>query len=758
MAKGLQIKINGIVQGVGFRPFIYKLASDYNITGSVINNSDGVLIYAFGDDLIGFKNAIIPNAPKLAKIINIVCENIEGDVPVDFRIDFSKKGQANTYISPDAAICHDCIEEITTIGERRFGYAFTNCTNCGPRFSIIDTIPYDRKNTRMRDFIMCKDCQNEYENPLDRRFHAQPIACPKCGPQLWFEDTEGNIIKDNVISIVVEKLRAGQVLAIKGLSGFHLACDATNNDAVELLRSRKKRPHKPFALMMRDAATIANYVALSEAEMTALGSSAAPIVLTKGLDRRIAPSIAPKLDKLGFMAAATPLHYILCNEFAKPLVMTSGNLSGEPQVIGNDEAKEKLSPYVDGFLFHNREIARRLDDSVVFEHKGEIIQIRHARGFAPSPMVLPRGFENCPPILAFGAEMKSAICLLRGQEAVLSHHIGELGSVLANSEVEKAVYDYCHIYDHNPQIIAIDKHPEYFSSKLGNEIATKNDLKLEEIQHHHAHFASTLGENMFANDGKQAIGIMLDGTGLGEDFNLWGGEIFIGNYCGFERLAHLAPFGLAGGAQAILHPFRTLLGALVAEFGADRAQYIAIELGIGAQALPIIKLLQSRINAPFTTSCGRLFDAVAAALDICRDAISYEAQAAIELEAITDRNNNEFYEMPFGNGVITTKSMWSEILNDIKSGVPKAQISAKFHNAIAKGFANAAMIIANAKQIKCVALSGGTMQNLYLLGALQKELQNNGFEVLINKNIPANDGGIAFGQALIAAARGAENV
>ncbi len=762
MTKGLQIKINGIVQGVGFRPFIYKLANDFNITGSVINNSDGVLIKAFGANLNGFKDAIIPNAPKLAKIINLTSTEIDEIVPSDFEIDFSKQGLANTFISPDAVICPDCIAEITQKDERRFGYAFTNCTNCGPRFSIIDTIPYDRKNTRMRDFIMCEQCQSEYENPMDRRFHAQPIACPKCGPHLWFEDSLGNIAKDDAISIAVENLQSGKVIAIKGLSGFHLACDATNETAVELLRSRKRRPNKPFALMMRDVAAINEYISLSDIEKTALGASSAPIVLIKGRDDRIAANIAPGLKQLGFMVAATPLHYILCDAFKKPLVMTSGNLSGEPQVIGNDEAKEKLGQFIDGFLFHNREIARRLDDSVVFAHDDNsgdaIIKIRHARGFAPSPMVLPQGFENSPPILAMGAEMKSAICLLRGHEAILSHHIGELGSVLANSELEKTVSDYCHIYDHTPKQIVIDKHPEYFSSKLGNEIAQKDDLELVTIQHHHAHFAAVLGENMFAADGEKAIGIMLDGTGLGDDGNFWGGEVFIGNYREFTRLANLAPFRLAGGTQAILHPFRTLLGALSAAFGCDTVGNIANEIGLGEKSIPILKLLQSGINSPITTSAGRLFDAVAALLGICRDAISYEAQAAIELEAITQSNVGEYYNLPFENGVIETKYMWNEILNDIKSETFKSVIAAKFQNGLAKGFANAAIELALQNQIKTVALSGGVMQNRYLLTVLQNELRNNGFKVLLNKEVPANDGGIAFGQALIAAIRGRGDV
>lgn len=758
LTKGLQIKINGIVQGVGFRPFIYKLANDFDITGSVINNADGVLIKAFGERVYDFKDAIIPNAPKLAKIINLISDEICEQAPIVFKIDFSRQGLANTFISPDAAICPDCVDEIMHQDERRFGYAFTNCTNCGPRFSIIDTIPYDRKNTRMRDFIMCEDCQSEYENPIDRRFHAQPIACPKCGPHLWFEDLDGNKETDNAISVAVDKLRSGQVIAIKGLSGFHLACDATNKLAVELLRQRKRRPHKPFALMLRDVDAIAEYVSLSKSEEFALGSPAAPIVLIKGSDSRIVDDVAPNLDRLGFMVAATPLHYILCDAFKKPLVMTSGNLSGEPQVIDNDEAKEKLGAFVDGFLFHNREIARRLDDSVAFAHDDEIIKIRHARGFAPSPIVLPNGFENTPPILAMGAEMKSAICLLRGHEAIISHHIGELGSVLANSELEKAVEDYCHIYDHDPKQIVIDKHPEYFSSKLGDELAQKNDLNLIKVQHHHAHFAAVLGENLFANDGDNAIGIMLDGTGLGDDGNLWGGEMFIGNYCEFKRVTNLTPFRLAGGAQAILHPFRTLLGALYAAFGIEAAQNIANEFGLGEKSLPIFKLLQSGLNSPNTTSAGRLFDAVAAALGICRDGISYEAQAAIELEAITNTNVNEFYNLPFENGVIDTKTMWEEILFDINSGLEKSVISAKFQNGLAKSFANVASYFAGENHIKTVALSGGVMQNRYLLMALQKELQNNNLTVLVNKDIPANDGGIAFGQALIAAAKGADNV
>lgn len=770
--RAVKIKIRGIVQGVGFRPFVFRLARDCEILGNVSNDGEGVEIFAQGARIDEFLSRLKSEAPPMSRIHSIEVNEVECDENgKDFVIIASRDTSKTTAISPDLAICPDCIEEINNAAERRFKYPFTNCTNCGPRFSIIEDIPYDRKATTMRVFNMCGACQNEYENPLDRRFHAQPIACPNCGPQIWFENSnpspqgaEGEPPETWWMGEAITQLKSGKILAIKGLSGFHLVCDATNESAVSLLRQRKRRPHKPMAIMLKSIAEVREWAQPNEAEIKALEHFSAPIVLIKGKDERLATSLAPNLNTIGIMIAATPLHYILCDAFGGPLIMTSGNLSGEPMVIDNDEAKEKLSPFVDGFLFHNRDIARRIDDSVVFVENNEIFVLRRARGFAPTPIHLPKGFENVSNTLALGAQMKSSICLLRNDEAIVSHYIGELGTSLANSELEKAIGDYTKLYDFTPNLIATDMHPQYFSTQIGEKIAEDLGIEIVGVQHHHAHIAAVLTENNWGlNDGK-VLGLVFDGTGYGNDGNIWGGEFLIADYKGFERVGHVAPIRLPGGHAAINEPWRLLVAHLFEIYGLQKTKEI-IETGIFGDNLKskpiaqILTILDAKLNSPLCTSLGRLFDSVAAALGIAQNSVSYEAQAAIELENYaTDCREVDTYKFENSNKInnqyiLSLDQFWPSLIDDLKAGRSKTEIAFDFHFSLAKSCAKLAKIIAKANGIDTVAITGGVMQNLLFLRLLSKELLKQNLNVISNKLFPPNDGSIALGQALIAASK-----
>ena len=725
--------MRGQVQGVGFRPFVWRLAQERDLAGDVINDGEGVLIRLWCGDPEAFARALRAGMPPLARIDAIEIAPEPGDPPAGFTIEASAAGPVQTRVTPDAATCPDCLAEIRNPG-RRQGYAFTNCTHCGPRFSILRMLPYDRGHTTMAEFAMCPDCARDYGDPGDRRFHAQPIACPVCGPKLWFEGGEDGA-KGDPIARAVDLLRAGGILAIRGIGGFHLACDAENAGAVALLRVRKHRPAKPFALMARER-DLERIVIAGGAERAALNDPAAPVVVMAGRGA-LPEGIAPGIDQLGVMLPYTPLHHLLLDAFGGVLVMTSGNLSGEPQVIGNEEARVKLAGFADGFLMHDREIARRLDDSVV--RAAPQMVLRHARGRVPDTIALPPGFAGAPEVLAMGGQMKGAICLLRDGQAMLSHHLGDLDEALCFDEFRRAIADYRALFDHHPALIALDPHPGYRAGGEGRAFG----LPVTEVWHHHAHLAACLAENHWPRTAGRVAGIVLDGTGLGPDGRLWGGELLLGDYLGAERIAHLPPAPLAGGERAAREPWRNALVRL------DQA-------GLGEEAdrlfpdqprAPLRAAVRAGMNAPLSSSAGRLFDAVAAILGICPGAQSYEGEAAMRLEALAGRTAAEIV-LPDG---LDPAPMLAVLIGALAEGGAEAVLARSFHRWLARGFARPARALIDSGKAEAVALSGGCFQNALLLRMAQQELH--GVPVLTHRLVPANDGGLALGQALVAAAQ-----
>lgn len=727
--KGLLIRVRGQVQGVGFRPFIWQLAAEFGIRGEVLNDPEGVLIRACGPGLEVFVAAIGPRAPKLARVDAVeVSAHWFGAVPEGFVIAASQGRGAETRVVPDAATCPDCVAEVFGEG-RRAGYAFTNCTHCGPRFTILRGLPYDRAMTTMAGFALCPACRAEYENPADRRFHAQPVACPDCGPRLWYEGGAGD-----PIAAAVACLGGGGVVAVKGLGGFHLACDAANPAALALLRARKRRPGKPFALMGREADLAAVAVLGAEA-LALLRDPAAPVVLVPS--RGVLPEeVAPGMADLGVMLPYTPLHHLLLQAFGGVLVMTSGNLSGEPQVIGNDEAREKLAGFADGFLMHDRDIARRLDDSV--ERAVPRMVLRRARGRVPGTLPLPPGFP-ARQVLAMGGQMKAAICLVKGGQAMLSHHLGDLDDALTVEEFSRAIADCSALFDHRPEAVACDLHDGYRATREAGGMG----LPMLRVQHHHAHLAACLGENLWPLDGGAVAGIVLDGLGLGSDGTLWGGEVLLGDYRGFERVAHLRPAPLAGGDAASRQPWRN---ALVRLDQAGLAE-VADSLFPGQPRGVLRAAVMAGVNAPLSSSAGRLFDAVAAMLGICPEAMSYEGEAAMRLEAMAGPPGAGY---GLGSG-LDPAPMIRSLMDEVTAGVAPATIAARFHDGLAAAFAAEARALVATGRAKAVALTGGCFQNARLLTATLAALE--GLPVLVHREVPANDGGLAFGQALVALAQ-----
>lgn len=729
--------MRGQVQGVGFRPFVWTLARDLGLSGRVLNDAEGVLVFACGDGLDIFKARLAADAPPLARVDAVEVEDWSEDWPEGFEIAASGGPGSETRVTPDAATCPSCRDEIAG-GGRRAGYAFTNCTHCGPRFTIIDGLPYDRAQTTMGAFRMCTDCAREYADPSDRRFHAQPIACPACGPRLWYEE-DGEVAGDPV-ALAADRLRSGGILAIKGLGGFHLACDATNAAALTVLRQRKRRPAKPFALMGTEA-MIAAQAVVSPAEWALLRDPAAPIVLLEKRDDTLPDAIAPGQSTLGWMLPYTPLHHLLIEAVGRPLVMTSGNLSGEPQVIGNDEAREKLGAFVDGYLMHDRAIARRLDDSVERTTPAGPMVLRRARGRVPGTLPLPEGFDDAPQVLAMGGQMKAAICLTKSGQALLGHHLGELDEALTWDAYQQALADYRALFDHRPEVVAVDLHPGYRATRAGEDMG----LPVERVQHHHAHLAACLGENGWGLTNGPVAGIVLDGLGLGSDDTIWGGELLLGDYRGFERVAHLRSAPLPGGDAASREPWRNLLVRL------DMA-------GLGVQADAVLTemprdtlrmAVERGVNAPLSSSAGRLFDAFAAALGLAPRVQSYEGEAAMLLEAAA-RRAGEVGPYPFDDAgmILDPAPMFVEWAT---AHEPVEVAAARFHEGLAKVFADRARALVQRGEARAVALSGGCLQNATLQAALIQHLGD--VPILLHHKVPANDGGLALGQALVAAAR-----
>ncbi len=762
LAQGRRFAIRGVVQGVGFRPFVYRLAHACGLRGWVRNTSWGVEIEVVGEEaaLARFAQGLREEAPPLARIEALESAPIEHPAPYTTFEILHSEAQAGAYqlVSPDIATCPDCLREIRDPHNRRYRYPFTNCTNCGPRFTIIEAIPYDRPKTTMKAFTMCPACQREYDDPLDRRFHAQPNACPACGPHLTLLDAHGHPLaeRDEALREAEWLIREGKIVAIKGLGGFQLACDATNEVAVSLLRQRKRRPHKPFAVMMADLETISRHAFLYAEEHGLLVSPAAPIVL---VERRpesdLAPSIAPGSRVIGVMLPYTPLHHLLLGDLQIPLVMTSGNLSEEPIARENDEALRRLGAIADAFLLHNREIYARYDDSVWFVPVGGPQPVRRARGYAPFPLRLPFAAR---PILACGAELKNTFCLTRDRYAFLSQHIGDMENLETEAFWQEALALYERLFEIAPKIIATDMHPDYRATRLGRRLQGEQIA----IQHHHAHLAACLADNASL---EPAIGVILDGTGYGLDGRIWGGEFLIGDGRGFCRAAHLEYLPLPGGDQAVHHPAR-LAWAYVRTLAPQEAE--GLEVGLTpAERQALEGMIARGVNTPKTSSAGRLFDAVSALLGICREA-SYEAQAAIELEMAAQSGSvakpYPFEVIPTGAPLawgrppaavpegleVRLAPLFEGILADVCGQAPVGAIAWRFHCTVAEIIVQICQRLARQTGLRRVALSGGCFQNRLLLELAVPALKSAGFEVLLHRQVPCNDGGLALGQAVVA--------
>lgn len=764
MKRGAGIHISGIVQGVGFRPFVFNLALRMGLAGWVRNTSAGVDVEVDGlqEELESFVRALREEAPPLAKIDELTASYGPSNGFESFEIrESAALPDAFQPISPDIAICEDCLHELFDPQDRRYRYPFINCTNCGPRFTIIRDIPYDRPKTTMARFEMCPDCAREYADPRDRRFHAQPVACPKCGPHVWLERLNvGSFQRSNdgeqAILEVRALLAAGNIVGIKGLGGFHLACDATNPQAVDELRRRKLRVDKPFALMLPDLETVARHCLVGRAEAELLVSAARPIVLLRRrAESNIALQVAPGQDWIGVMLPYTPLHYLLFADAIEPprfvlppLVMTSGNLSEEPIVTTNDEARGRLGSLADALLMHDRDIQVRCDDSVIRIFDERIYPIRRSRGYAPFPVKLP---WNAAPLLAAGAELKNTFCITNRNYAFLSHHIGDMENYETLNSFEQGVEHFERLFRVKPEAIAYDLHPNYLASRYALQRADREGLQTIAVQHHHAHIAACMAENGL--DGSHpVIGVAFDGTGYGEDGAIWGGEFLICDYLDYQRASHIEYFPLPGGDAAIRQPARIAL-ALLWSLGLDWDERLAPAAEFQALERENLKTqLRSRINTPNTSSMGRLFDA-AAALAGVRQRVNYEAQAAIEFEAAADGMQQKGYPFDVGPETVLVGSAFGSLLADVRAGVPLSAVSGRFHNGVAEMVEKVCSQIRSEAGIREVALSGGVWQNITLLGRTLSLLLKAGFQVYIHSQVPANDGGLSLGQAAIAARR-----
>lgn len=782
------IRVHGLVQGVGFRPAVWRLARELGLRGSVSNDGQGVTIVACGSAaaLAALVASLRERAPPLARIESIERQPAAPPQTGDFRIVESRSGSVHTAIAPDAATCPACLAEIKDPRARRFRYPFTNCTDCGPRLSIIEAIPYDRAATTMRGFALCARCAAEYADPGDRRFHAQPVACPSCGPRAWLEAAGGGAIglpgtlaALDAVDAAGALLQLGQIVAIKGLGGFQLACDAGNDWSVARLRQLKRRARKPFALMARDLEAIASYCEFSPLEAELLQSPAAPIVILEtraeansgsSAALRLAPAVAPGLTTLGLMLPSTPLHHLLMQRLARPMVLTSGNLGDDAQCIANAEARARLSGITDYFLMHDRGIARRVDDSVLRVIAGAPRLLRRARGYAPAPIGLADAFAAAPPVLAMGGELKNTFCLLRAGQAIVAQHIGDLADALCHADYLSSIEQYRRLFEHDGAIVAVDLHPDYLSRQLGSAIAERSGVPLAPVQHHHAHIASCLAENGVALDAPALIGVALDGLGYGADGALWGGEFLLADYRHITRLASFKPVAMIGGQRAALEPWRNTYAQLMAQMDwadfSSRYGGLPIHRFLAGKARGVLdEMIAKGVNSPRSSSCGRLFDAVAAAVGVCREQARYEGQAAIEFEALVDRRALDgetddlaypfAIERPPAGGLphLDPGTMWLALLGDLQGGAPTPLIAARFHKGLAIAVACLVEELSETQRTRTVALSGGVFHNKVLLEQLLRRLTGKGLRVLTQRLVPAGDGGLALGQAAVAAAR-----
>ena len=746
-----ELLVNGIVQGVGFRPFIYQLARRHGLTGEVANTSTGVVVHVEGpvDRLNAFQDDISASPPPLAHVIEVASRPAAPRACAEFRIVHSRADAAMaTLISPDVAVCEDCVRELFDPADRRYRYPFINCTNCGPRYTIIEDIPYDRPATSMRHFTMCVDCRAEYEDPLDRRFHAQPNACPVCGPRARLWDAERCEIETaDPVAAAADRLREGLIVAVKGLGGYHLAVDALQPAAVARLRGRKLREEKPFAVMSPDLDAVRAYARVEPEDATLITSIQRPIVLLPKLTPGpLAEAVAPRNPFVGAMLPYTPLHHLLLRQGFVALVMTSGNRSEEPIAIDNDDAFERLAGIADCFLAHDRDIYLRADDSVVRRSAGKTRFLRRSRGYVPVPVFLK---DELPPILACGAELKSTVCVTRGNQAFVSQHIGDLENLATYESFQKTIAHLQRILDVRPEIIACDLHPDYLSTRWAEE---QTGTPKARVQHHHAHIVSCMAEHRI--DGP-VVGIACDGTGYGPDGAVWGGEILLADAAGFERAAHIAYVPMPGSAAAIREPWRMAVSYLHDAFGEGLWELdLPVLRAAGRDRVRVVlEMAARRLNSPLTSSLGRLFDGVAALAGL-RSRVTFEGQAAMELEMAAAGDADEAYPYAWESGPparILPAPIIRAVVADALKGVPAGAISARFHATLIRLFSELAEEVGRRHGVRRVALTGGVFQNSRLLAGLIPALARRGFEVYSHGLVPANDGGIALGQAVIAA-------
>jgi len=740
MKKRLRVELKGAVQGVGFRPFVYRLAKELSLNGFVVNNTHGVLIEIEGDEnsLFSFMRLLHERKPPMAHLFSQSVVELPLAGYEDFEIrDTKGEGEKDVFVLPDIATCEECLKELFDPNDRRHLYPFINCTNCGPRFTIIEKLPYDRPNTTMRLFKMCPECEKEYRDPLNRRFHAQPNACPRCGPQVSLYSGEGELISKGkeALNLVIEGIERGRIVALKGIGGFHLICDATREDSVRLLRERKKRQEKPFAVMFRDLNQVEEYATPNELERALLISPERPIVLIEKR-KELVPSVAPDLKRVGAFLPYSPLHHIILRELGVPLVATSGNLSEEPIVKDNREALDKLSSFADLILLHNRDIRRRCDDSVVKVIGGVPTPVRRSRGFAPMPVELPIDLGR--RVLAVGGMLKNTFALGKGQTAFLSQHIGDIDNLTTLESFEEAVYDLMELYDFEPELVVCDKHPRYETTRWAESFTESRRLPLLKVQHHHAHVLSCMAENGLT---EEVLGIAWDGTGYGDDGTLWGGEFLLTSMEGYERVFHLKPFKLIGGEKAVKEPRRVALSLLFDMFGRD-AFGVAMDKNLGFSDREIENLYRAwegGVNSPLSSSVGRLFDGVASLLGI-KQVVSYEGQAAMLLEDLYNPSVKDAY--PFS--IIEGRVDWTQIFGALLEEREPEVAASRFMNTLAI----VTLEVAKRVEIRKVCLSGGVFQNDPLTTKVKELLKTSGFEVYVHRKVPPNDGGISLGQLM----------
>jgi hydrogenase maturation protein HypF len=739
------VVVTGIVQGVGFRPFVYNIAVDNGLKGWVKNTSEGVYVDIEGpqESVEIFLHKLTNEAPPLSKIDDIIIENRDVKNYTEFSIEKSDDNDRTiTLISPDVATCKDCEKEIMNSKDRRYQYAFTNCTNCGPRFSIIKKLPYDRPMTTMEKFKMCPHCSEEYENPRDRRFHAEPSACATCGPRVYLTDRCGNeIATENPIEEVKNLIKSGKIIGIKGLGGLHIACDGKNKEVINRLRERKSRPSKPFALMMKDIDNVKQYCSVNEIEENTLKGIKRPILLLDVINNILPLNVAPDNNRLGVMLPYTPLHHLLFDDSIEVLVMTSANVSGLPIVYKNEEALEKLNNVVDYFLLNDRDIHVPVDDSVARVILGEERIIRRSRGYAPIPVII----EGIKETLAYGSHLKNTFCISKEQFAFMSQHMGDMDNLEAYKNYEYNVEHFKNLYNIKPELIAYDMHPDLLLSNF----ARKDEGKKIPVQHHHAHIVSCMIENKV---NEKVIGIAFDGTGFGTDSKIWGGEFLVCDYKDFKRAGHLNYVKMAGGDSAVKQPWRMALGYLFKTYGDEVNTNIFTSIS-EKSIKTIFAMLKNNINSIENSSMGRFFDAVAALIGIKMN-VTFEGEAAIHLETISHTNENGVYKFDIYTKdetyVVNTDNIIKNIIEDIEKSIDKSIIAKRFHNTVVAFSLEMCKLIRDKYGINSTALSGGVFQNEILLKGLHKRLIENGFKVYTHKDIPCNDGGISIGQLVIA--------